>query len=99
MPARRRAWGAAAQHAIPGTHEPKPQRLVNTPAAPGLGANLSGLLDSLLVAKDIARTILQGFDRHFRIYREITRGARSHYIHGDWAAGRHAVSERISLYD
>ncbi len=60
---------------------------------------LSGLLDSLLIAKDLAGTILKGFDKHFRIYREITRQARDHFIRGDWAAGRRCVSDRISLYD
>ena len=65
----------------------------------GLGANFTSLLDSLLVSKDIASTILKGFNKHFRIYRELTREARYHYIRGDWPAGRRSVSERISLYD
>jgi len=65
----------------------------------GLGANFTSLLDSLLVSKDIAGTILKGFNKHFRIYRELTREARYHFIRGDWAAGRRSVSERISLYD
>ncbi len=68
-------------------------------AIPGLGGSLSGLLDSLLVAKDISGTILKGFNKHFRIYREMTRQARDHYIRGDWPAGRNCVAERISLYD
>ena len=67
---------------------------------PGLGkAAVGDLLDSLLVAKDVAATILKGFNKHFRIYLEITREARQHFIDGDWPAGRRCVSERISLYD
>ena len=63
----------------------------------GLGAGFTGMLDSLLVAKDIAATILKGFNKHFRIYREITREARYLFIRGDWAAERQSVNERISL--
>lgn len=65
----------------------------------GWGGGFTTLLDSLLLSKDIAVTILKGFNRHFRIYRELTREARYHFIQGDWAAGRRSVSNRISLYD
>jgi isocitrate dehydrogenase kinase/phosphatase len=60
---------------------------------------ITSLLDSLLVAKDIAGTILRRFNNHIRIYRDITHSARVHFVRGDWAASRAIVSERISLYD
>jgi isocitrate dehydrogenase kinase/phosphatase len=48
---------------------------------------------------EIARIILSGFNKHFRIFREVTRQGRQHFKDGDWAASRCAACERISLYD
>ena len=50
------------------------------------------------VAGDIAQTILQGFNKHFSIFREITQQARGFFIEGDWMAARQAAIDRISLY-
>ena len=50
-------------------------------------------------ARSIAETILDGFDKHFRIFRDISRQARGYFIDGAWAEGRAATRERISLYD
>ena len=50
------------------------------------------------VAGDIAQTILQGFNKHFAIFREITRQARGFFIDGNWVAARQAAIDRISLY-
>lgn len=50
-------------------------------------------------ARAIAETILEAFDRHFRIFREVTQQARRHFVDGDWAAAREASARRISLYD
>jgi isocitrate dehydrogenase kinase/phosphatase len=55
--------------------------------------------DRLARAREIAHAILTAFNRHFRIFRETTQGARRHFVEGNWAAGRAASSERISLYD
>lgn len=55
--------------------------------------------DRLSCAREIAHAILTAFNRHFRIFRETTQSARQHFIDGDWAAGRSASSDRISLYD
>ncbi len=52
-----------------------------------------------MLARSIAATILTGFDKHFSIFREITRQAREFFISQNWAAGRDATRERISLYD
>lgn len=48
---------------------------------------------------DIAETILNGFDRHFSIFSQITQGARQRFENADWAAEREASRERIKLYD
>ncbi len=47
----------------------------------------------------IASTILDGFDRHFSIFSEITRGAKERFENADWEAERIAARERIMFYD
>jgi isocitrate dehydrogenase kinase/phosphatase len=49
-------------------------------------------------ARLIADTILQGFDKHFRIFLEITRGARQRFEQHDWWEGNKAARLRITLY-
>ena len=51
-----------------------------------------------LNARRIAGTILDGFDRHYRIFLEITAAARTRFEHCDWPAQRQAASDRINLY-
>jgi isocitrate dehydrogenase kinase/phosphatase len=51
-----------------------------------------------LNARRIAETILDGFDRHYRIFLEITAAARQRFAEGDWPGQRQAASERINLY-
>ncbi|PID46157.1 MAG: bifunctional isocitrate dehydrogenase kinase/phosphatase [Proteobacteria bacterium] len=48
--------------------------------------------------KAIAQDVLDAFNRHYRIFLDITRGARQRYIEQDWAADRVAARERILLY-
>jgi len=50
-------------------------------------------------ALEIAKTILEGFDRHYRLFREISAGAKSRFERGDWAAVREAGKARIQFYD
>ncbi len=47
----------------------------------------------------IARAILDGFDKHYRIFRAISAGAKSRFEHADWAAVQRARIERIDMYD
>ena len=47
----------------------------------------------------IATTILNGFDRHFSIFSEITRGAKQRFEDAAWEAERVASRERIMFYD
>jgi len=48
--------------------------------------------------KAIASTILDAFNKHYRIFLGITRQARKRFIHQDWQADREASGERIQLY-
>jgi len=51
------------------------------------------------LSTQIATTILSGFDRHFTIFSEITRGAKQRFENADWEAERVASRERIMFYD
>lgn len=51
------------------------------------------------LARGIATTILQGFNRHFEIFQRITAGARQRFENADWFAVQLASRERIVLYD
>jgi isocitrate dehydrogenase kinase/phosphatase len=50
-------------------------------------------------AKQIAKAILSGFDRHYRLFRVTTAGARQRFEDADWAAVQRTSRERISYYD
>lgn len=50
-------------------------------------------------ARQIARSILTGFDRHYSIFQEITSSARKRFERTDWESGRVASANRISYYD
>jgi isocitrate dehydrogenase kinase/phosphatase len=39
-------------------------------------------------AKLIAEAILEGFDRHFRLFRETTASARTRFENADWPAAQ-----------
>ena len=51
------------------------------------------------LAGGIATTILQGFNRHFEIFQQITSGARQRFEDANWDAVQAASQERIVLYD
>jgi isocitrate dehydrogenase kinase/phosphatase len=50
-------------------------------------------------AADIARTMLEGFDRHYALFREVSRQAKRRFEAGDWAGQQQAQRERIEFYD
>ncbi|MBK1673145.1 bifunctional isocitrate dehydrogenase kinase/phosphatase [Ectothiorhodospira shaposhnikovii] len=50
-------------------------------------------------ARQIARSILTGFERHFSFFQEITSSARERFENADWDAVRAASVKRISSYD
>ena len=50
-------------------------------------------------ALEIAQTILAGFDRHYRLFREVAANAKVCFERGDWQAAREAARDRIQMYD
>jgi len=51
------------------------------------------------IAFDIARAILDGFDKHYRLFREASKSAKRHFEAADWATAQQAARERIDFYD
>ncbi|MCA8299418.1 bifunctional isocitrate dehydrogenase kinase/phosphatase [Burkholderia sp. AU30198] len=48
---------------------------------------------------DVAQTMLENFDRHYRIFREAAHEAKTLYEHGDWHGLQRLARERITSYD
>jgi len=51
------------------------------------------------IAFDIAQTILDGFDRHYSLFRQASQAAKSYFEKADWATAQRAARERIDFYD
>src|SRR5690242_12917362 len=51
------------------------------------------------IAFDIARTILDGFDKHYRLFRAASQAAKRHFESADWTLAQRAARERIDYYD
>jgi isocitrate dehydrogenase kinase/phosphatase len=47
----------------------------------------------------IARTILEGFNTHYRTFRYVSQQAKAHFENGDWQWLQDAVRDRIAFYD
>lgn len=47
----------------------------------------------------IAQTLIEGFDKHYRLFRESSASAKTLFEQGDWPAVQRAVRERIQFYD
>src|SRR6056300_829820 len=50
-------------------------------------------------AQKIAYQILSGFDKSYRWYSRITKGAQSRFEQRRWAASQLAIKERITIYE
>src|SRR5438105_3503836 len=50
-------------------------------------------------AQRIAESLLEGFDRHYALFRETSARAKERFEDGDWAAVQRLVKERIRFYD
>lgn len=50
------------------------------------------------IAFDIARTILDGFDKHYRLFRQTSKEAKRHFEQGSWKEAQLAARERIGFY-
>ncbi|CAG4887900.1 bifunctional isocitrate dehydrogenase kinase/phosphatase [Paraburkholderia gardini] len=48
---------------------------------------------------DVAQTMLEGFDRHYRIFREAAIRAKTLFEAGDWLGHQKLARERITSYD
>ncbi|MGZ5819323.1 MAG: bifunctional isocitrate dehydrogenase kinase/phosphatase, partial [Burkholderiaceae bacterium] len=51
------------------------------------------------IAFDIARTILDGFDKHYRLFRATSQAAKRHFEEAQWKQAQTAARERIAFYD
>ena len=51
------------------------------------------------ITSKVAYKIINGFDKSYRWYSRITRGAQSRFESGQWAETHQAVKERISIYE
>jgi isocitrate dehydrogenase kinase/phosphatase len=50
-------------------------------------------------AFEIARALLDGFDRHYRLFSDVSRAAKQRFERADWHGQRDAMRERIEFYD
>ena len=51
------------------------------------------------IAFDIARVIIDGFDKHYRLFREASLAARRHFERMTWKEAQVEARERIAFYD
>lgn len=51
------------------------------------------------VAGDVARAILDGFDKHYRLFRALSTSAKRRWEENDWIGVQNARRERIGMYD
>jgi isocitrate dehydrogenase kinase/phosphatase len=50
-------------------------------------------------AYDMARVLLEGFNRHYRLFRETSAAAKGRFERADWHGQQHAQAQRIEFYD
>jgi isocitrate dehydrogenase kinase/phosphatase len=50
-------------------------------------------------AFEIARALLEGFDRHYRLFSDTNRAAKQRFERADWHGQQQAARERIEFYD
>jgi isocitrate dehydrogenase kinase/phosphatase len=50
-------------------------------------------------AFDIAQALMEGFNRHYRLFRETTRQAKQRFEDADWHGQQRAQAQRIEYYD
>src|SRR5438093_356819 len=46
----------------------------------------------------IAHVLLEGFNKHYRLYRQISREAKGRFERAEWNAVRQAHADRIQFY-
>jgi len=50
-------------------------------------------------ARAIARALIEGFDKHYALFRDCARAAKRHFEDGNYRAIGHIARERIDFYD
>ena len=50
------------------------------------------------IAFDIARVILDGFDKHYSLFRQASQAARDHFERMTWKEAQAQARERIAFY-
>ena len=65
---------------------------------PGAGLNMFPRLTDPR-AVEIAQAMLDGFNRHYRLFRETSRAAKARFEAADWHGQQRAQRERIEFYD
>jgi len=50
-------------------------------------------------ARAIAQALLDGFNKHYALFRECARAAKRHFEAGNWLAIQHVARDRIDFYD
>src|SRR4051794_37397475 len=53
----------------------------------------------MTLSTDIAQAILDGFDKHYSLFRQTSFMAKDRFERADWAAAREAQRDRIGMYD
>ena len=51
------------------------------------------------IAEAIAAVLIEGFDKHYRLFRETSAQAKERFERAAWAEVQLAVQERIRFYD
>jgi isocitrate dehydrogenase kinase/phosphatase len=51
------------------------------------------------IAFDIARTVLDGFDKHYRLFRTTSMAGKQLFEQADWLALQQSARDRIAFYD
>jgi isocitrate dehydrogenase kinase/phosphatase len=51
------------------------------------------------IAPAIARVLLEGFNRHYALFRECARAAKRYFEAANWLAIGHVARDRIDFYD
>ncbi|MBI1892107.1 MAG: bifunctional isocitrate dehydrogenase kinase/phosphatase [Burkholderiales bacterium] len=51
------------------------------------------------IAFDIARTMLEGFNKHYRLFRQASQQAKRNFEQSNWKVGQTEARDRISYYD
>jgi isocitrate dehydrogenase kinase/phosphatase len=78
---------------INGAHPSMPARALADRSPPGLTPAADD------TARAIARTLRDGFDRHYALFRDCARAAKRHFEACNWRALRHVAHDRIDFYD